>query len=127
MLNQLGTSGRKLAKAGIYVQIIVSSMLALLSVLVFPDALKSIFIGCMSYVIPHSIFAYWVFRYVGATKNSLVAQSFSQGMKIKMALTVIIFAVAFSQFDAHPLPLLGAYVAVMLSQWLAMLALRRMS
>lgn len=51
-------------------------------------------------------------------------QSFSQGLKIKLALTVIFFAIAFSQLNAAPFPLMGAYVLAMVSQWFAMYRLR---
>lgn len=84
------------------------------------EYIGAVLAGCLSFIVPHSIFAYWVFRFAGATKNELVAQSFSQGMKIKLLLTSIIFVIAFSQFNVHPLPLLGAYAIIMVSQWFAM-------
>lgn len=120
MQNALTSPGRKIAIKGIVVQIIVSFMLALIVALVHSELVVDVLLGCLSFIVPHSIFAYWVFRYAGASKNSLVAQSLSQGMKLKLILTSIFFIIAFSQFQVHPLVLLGAYAITMVSQWLAM-------
>ncbi len=120
MSTDVSAPGKQLAKTGILVQITVSIFLSLVTSFALPSQLIAVAMGCISFVIPHSLFSYWVFRYAGATKNSLVAQSFSQGMKLKLVLTSIIFIVAYSQFNVHPLFLLGAYAIVMVSQWLAM-------
>lgn len=124
MQQELASQGRSLAKKGIFVQVIVSLILCIFALFFKPTILIAILLGCLSFLIPQSIFAYWVFRYAGATKNEIVAQSFSQGMKIKLILTSVFFIVAYSQFNAHPLPLLGAYATVMVSQWLAMLVIK---
>lgn len=124
MINGLATQGRRLARKGIYVQLVVSLILSICVTVLQVSASVAVIMGCLSFVVPHSIFAYWLFRYAGASKNNLVAQSLSQGMKIKLILTSVFFVVAFSLFDVHPLPLLGAYATIMVSQWLAMLVLK---
>jgi ATP synthase protein I len=121
MQNALAAKGRKLALKGILIQIIVSLLLVAIVALVQIDYLYAVVFGCLSFLLPHSFFAYWVFRYAGATKTRIVAESFNQGTKVKLILTCILFVTAFSSFNAHPFPLLGAYVVIMLSQWLAML------
>lgn len=120
MTNGLATAGKVLAIKGVIVQIIMTFLVTLIVALVHYQHAVAVLFGCLSFVVPHSIFAFWVFRYAGATKSQLVAQSFSQGMKLKLFLTIIFFVIAFSQLNAHPLPLLGAYVIIMVSQWLAM-------
>lgn len=120
MTNGLATAGKVLAIKGVIVQIIMTFLVTLIVALVHYQHAVAVLFGCLSFVVPHSIFAFWVFRYAGATKSQLVAQSFSQGMKLKLFLTIIFFIIAFSQLNAHPLPLLGAYVIIMVSQWLAM-------
>ena len=120
MQNGLATAGKVIAIKGIIVQIIMTLLVLLTVALVRSDYVIMVLIGCLSFLIPHSIFAFWVFRHAGGTKNEVVVQSFSQGMKIKLFLTVLFFIIAFSQLNAHPLPLLGAYVIIMVSQWLAM-------
>lgn len=120
MQNGLATTGKVLALKGVIVQIIMTFLVTLIVALVQYQHAIAVLFGCLSFVVPHSIFAFWVFRYAGATKSQLVAQSFSQGMKLKLFLTIIFFVIAFSQLNAHPLPLLGAYAIIMVSQWLAM-------
>jgi len=124
MQGNLARTGRVLALRGILVQITTSLVICIVTLLFHTSFFLAVLLGCISFVLPHSLFAYWVFRYAGATKNSLVAQSFSQGMKLKLILTSILFIIAFSQFHVHPLPLLGAYAIIMVSQWLAMFVLK---
>lgn len=120
MQNSVGALGRKIALKGVVVQLFVSFLLIVIVSFLHYSKTIDVILGCIAFLVPHSIFAYWVFRYSGATKNNLVAQSFSQGMKIKLFLTSIIFVVAFAYFSVHPIAFLGAYVTTMLSQWLAM-------
>ena len=120
MSAKLTTPGRVLAFKGIVVQLIVSLTLLAITVFFWPTYGVSVITGIMAFVLPHSFFAYWLFRYAGATKNEMVARSLSQGMKIKMALTTIIFIIAFALLAVDPLPMFGAYAIVMVSQWMAM-------
>ncbi|MFC4698778.1 ATP synthase subunit I [Glaciecola siphonariae] len=120
----LASPGRKLAARGVIFQLCVGVVLVGVTGLFSPAETLSVLVGVIAFIMPHSFFAYWVFRYAGATKNDVVAQSMGQGMKIKLALTTVIFAIAFSQFNAHPVFLLGAYTIVMVSQWTAMVYLR---
>ncbi|MDT0594850.1 ATP synthase subunit I [Glaciecola petra] len=120
----IGSSGKKLALKGILFQLLVAVILLSFVALVQVEYVIASLLGCLSFIVPHSIFAYWVFRFAGASKNELVAQSFSQGMKIKLLLTSMFFVIAFFQLNVHPLPLLGAYAIIMVSQWLAMFWLK---
>ncbi|MFC3122044.1 ATP synthase subunit I [Agaribacter flavus] len=120
MQSDLAANGKNLAIKGLAVQFALGFTLIIICALFWPEHVSSVALGVISFVLPHSIFAYWIFRYAGASKNQLVVRSLSQGMKIKLALTSIIFTVAFSTFSAHPLFLLGAYAMITLSQWLAM-------
>lgn len=121
MQANLAQPGRALAAKGIIVQLIIGCLMVLLSVLFLSDIWVSVTLGVTAFLIPHSIFAYWVFRYAGATKNSIVAQSLNQGMKLKLILTIVIFVIAFTVFSAQLLPLLGAYAITMVSQWTAII------
>mgnify|MGYP000067510604 FL=1 len=127
MLLNLADNGKRLAKKGIFAQCISSLVLVVIVLILKPEYTVATVFGALSYIIPHSFFAYWSFRYAGATKSKLVVQSFSQGLKIKLALTAIFFAIAFSQLDAPPFPLMGAYAVAMVSQWFAMYRLSQMS
>jgi ATP synthase protein I len=91
--------------------------------LIKPEHTISVIVGASAFIVPHSFFAYWAFRYAGATKNNLVAQSFNQGLKVKLALTIIFFAIAFSQLNAAPSAIFGAYAVALISQAVAMAVL----
>ena len=127
LLLNLADNGTKLAIKGIYTQCISSLILVVIVLVIKPEYTVATIFGALTFIIPHSFFAYWSFRYAGATKSKLVVQSFSQGLKIKLALTAIFFAIAFSQLNAPPFPLMGAYAVAMVSQWFAMYRLSRMS
>ena len=62
----------------------------------------------------------FAFRYAGASKNDLVARSFSQGSKLKLALTIILFVIAFKCLNAAPLEIFMAFVITTASHGLAM-------
>ncbi|GBL06141.1 ATP synthase subunit I [Glaciecola sp. KUL10] len=127
MSSDLAFKGRQLAKKGVYVQLLTSLILIVIVSLINAEYTIAVTFGCLSFLLPHGFFAYWSFRYAGATKKKLVVQSFNQGLKVKLMLTIILFVIAFSQFNAHPLPLIGAYVIITVSQWAAMFHLRQMS
>lgn len=125
MPTDLAKDGKRLASKGILVQCISSLVLLVIVLLAKPEYTAAILLGALTFIIPHSFFAYWSFRYAGATKNHLVAQSFNQGLKVKLALSIILFAFAFSLVTAPPLVFFGAYAIAMLSQALAMVVLSR--
>lgn len=125
MTTDLASSGKQLAIKGIIVQSVVACILVLITVLYDPKLALSAILGVGAFLIPHCFFSYWVFRYAGATKNEIVAQSMNQGMKLKLILTFLIFVIAFSQLNAQPLFLLGAYVITLVSQSAAMFFLSR--
>ena len=110
MQTHLAADGKSLALKGVLVQILTGIGIIILTALFWSAYVIAVVFGVLSFIIPHSIFAYWVFRYAGATKNQEVARSLSQGMKIKLALTTLFFVIAFAQFGTHPLFLLGAYI-----------------
>ncbi len=127
MPSNLADKGKQLAKKGVLAQCMSSLVLLVVVLFVKPEHAVAVICGALTFIIPNSFFAYWTFRYAGATKNRIVAQSFSQGLKIKLVLTTVFFAIAFSQLNAAPFPLFGAYVIAMLSQWFAMVLLSRRS
>nr|WP_136250709.1 ATP synthase subunit I [Ningiella ruwaisensis] len=108
-MTDLARSGKRLAAKALF---LTSGLMLIISGIVFVFQAqhgKSVLLGWLCFVLPQALFAYWVFRYSGGSKNRLVAQSFNQGMKLKMASTIILFVVAFSLFHAQPLFLIGAY------------------
>lgn len=76
--------------------------------------------GAMISILPTIVFTAFAFRYAGASKNDLVARSFSQGSKMKLALTIILFVIAFKGLNAAPLEIFAAFVITTASHALAM-------
>jgi len=123
MKADLAAPGKKLALKGITFQCCVGVLMLTIVMFVSPKLWLSVLIGILAFLIPHSIFTYWVFRYAGATKNRIVAQSLNQGMKLKLVLTSLIFVIAIAIMNADVFLLLGAYTVTMVSQGAAMLLL----
>lgn len=127
MIHDLALSGKKLANKGLIVQALVGMVLGVVAAFFGITSFLSVAAGVIAFIVPQSVFAYLVFKYSGATKNHIVAQSMNQGMKLKLVLTSLIFVIAFIQLHAHPLLLLGAYAITMMSQWAAMVFLSNRS
>ncbi|MCV6627092.1 MAG: ATP synthase subunit I [Cellvibrionaceae bacterium] len=68
----------------------------------------SVLAGALIYIIPHSYFSAYAFRFRGARASRLIAQSFYRGEVGKYLLTLIGFACAF----ASPLPLAAALIFI---------------
>lgn len=64
-------------------------------------------------VLPNIIFAYKAFKYAGAKSSRLVMESFFAGEKIKMVLTVVLFALAFKFIAIVPVPFFTTFCLVM--------------
>jgi ATP synthase protein I len=125
MTTDLALPGKRLAAKGIFSQLIVACILVAATAFYDLKLSLSTILGVIAFLVPHTVFSYWVFRYAGATKNQIVARSMKQGMKLKLLLTFFIFVIAFSQLNAQPLLLLGAYTITMVTQWGAMFVFSR--
>lgn len=66
------------------------------------------------------VFSVFAFRFAGATQLKQINQSFGQGAKLKMALTIILFVVAFAGLKALPLYVFGGYAITTASHAFAM-------
>lgn len=120
--NKLTEQGLNLAKKGILVQVVIALFLSLfLGVLLSGHAAISALAGAMASILPTCIFTLFAFRYGGATQSNLVAKSFSQGSKVKLALTTILFVIAFAGLNALPIVVFISYAVTTASHSLAML------
>ena len=121
MTNRLAKRGLDLAKKGLLFQVITALVV---TVIAFAAAgshsAMSAAAGAMISILPTIVFTAFAFRYVGASKNDLVARSFSQGSKMKLALTIILFVIAFKGLNATPLEIFAAFVITTASHALAM-------
>lgn len=111
MRNSLVSKGKILAIKTLLLQLFVSLILSLFFVIFFTSHLAVSFaIGAAISVIPNLVFSFFAFRFAGATKKDLVMKSFSQGSKIKLAMTMILFVLAYQLPQLHPVTMLIGFV-----------------
>jgi ATP synthase protein I len=119
--NKLAGHGINLAKKGLLFQIITALVILVIAAVAGGGhSAMSAAAGALVSIIPTLVFSAFAFRYAGASKNALVARSFSQGSKLKLALTIILFVVTFAGLDAAPLEVFVAFVITTASHALAM-------
>ena len=88
--------GKILAKKTFQLQLCIIAICSLLFLVIFNTyAGLSYLIGAGISVLPSMVFSFFAFRFAGATKKELVMQSFSQGSKLKLAMTIILFVMAY--------------------------------
>jgi len=126
LIASLTAPGRALAKHIFICQMIIIIALSVFFAVFFGQnsALSSL-LGGVICMLPSAIFAYFAFRYAGASKNKLVVQQFNKGSKLKFFATILLFIVAYQWKDIQPLPLMLSYVVTLVSQWPAILFLGR--
>ena len=73
----------------------------------------STLVGGAVAIIPNVVFAYKAFKYAGASKARLVTQSFFSGVKLKLGLTAVLFALALKFLVLVPLAFLTGFCLVM--------------
>tara|TARA_A200000113_G_C8585393_1_gene264117 strand:- start:100 stop:507 length:408 start_codon:yes stop_codon:yes gene_type:complete len=119
--NRLAKRGVDLAKKGLLFQVITALVVTVIAfAAVGSHSAMSAAAGALISILPNSVFTAFAFRYAGASKNELVARSFSQGSKLKLALTIILFVIAFKGLNATPLEIFMAFVITTASHGLAM-------
>lgn len=118
-LDDLVKDGKKLAKTGIFAQILCAAVLAVVAALQTDTGIVfSVIAGSAASIIPNAIFAFYSFRYSGARQSNLVHKSTAKGMQMKLIFTALIFVIAFRLTDAQPLFLFSAYAITAISFWL---------
>ncbi len=114
MKNILTESGRSYA--------LKQNMLAIFSVVFITltiyflwgvDQAKSACIGGFVAIVPNFVFAYKAFKYAGARSSKKVVESFFSGVKLKMVLTALLFALAFKFLVLLPIPFFALFCLVM--------------
>lgn len=118
---ELAAGGKRLARKALYTQLVVMCMLiAICSLGISINAAKSAAVGAIISIVPNLVFAIFAFRFAGASKNELVVKSFSQGAKLRMAIAIILFVVAFRLLHAIPEVVFASFAITTVSYWLAM-------
>ena len=125
MAAKLTEKGRQLATKVLIFQTLVALFVALIVTFFLGEkaGLSAIYGGVIC-VVPGLVFARFAFKYTGASQNELVVRSFSQGSKLKLLVTVLLFVGAFRWLEALPMPLFGGFALTMATQWVALFVLR---
>ncbi|MFC3094169.1 ATP synthase subunit I [Alteromonas sediminis] len=114
-------AGKKIAKKGLVLQLAFSAVLVSLATLLFGAlAGASVALGAFTSILPNAVFSFFAFRFSGARQSRMVEHSFSQGLRIKLALTCGLFAVAFIGLSLSPLPVIAGFVAAVAIHWMVM-------
>jgi len=112
--NPLVKPGRKFAYQQIGISIIIVLVFTLITYFIWGlFHAQSVLAGGAIGIIPNIIFAYKAFKYAGAKSSRLVVESFFSGVKIKMVVTAILFAIVFKFLIILPLPFFGMFCLVM--------------
>ncbi|MBL4908450.1 MAG: ATP synthase subunit I [Alteromonadaceae bacterium] len=113
--NKLMAAGRKLSKQ----QLLFSALMTFFCILItyfFWGYIfaKSALLGGLVAIIPQFVFALRAFKYAGATKAQLVVDTFYKGEKLKLLISVILFALTFKFFIIVPITFFTVFCLVLI-------------
>jgi len=113
MTNRLTKAGRKLAWQQNIFSIAIVLFISLITYLVWGLAhAQSILAAGIVTIIPNIVFALKAFKYAGAKSSKLVVESFFSGVKLKMVLTALLFALAFNFLVLLPIPFFSMFCLI---------------
>jgi len=112
--NALIRTGRKYALQQIALMVFAVLIYALITYFVWGlSHTYSVLAGGMVAIIPNIVFAYKAFKYAGATASRKVMTAFFSGVKIKLGLTALLFALIFKFLVIIPLPFFTSFCLIM--------------
>ncbi|MBL4941213.1 MAG: ATP synthase subunit I [Colwellia sp.] len=114
MNNKLTSAGRKLALQQNAFALVVVLLCSLVTYFYWGllHAQSTLVAGVVA-IIPNIFFALKAFKYAGAKSSKLVVESFFSGVKLKMVLTALLFALAFKFLVLLPIPFFAMFSLVM--------------
>lgn len=122
----LAYAGKRLAKRSLILQ---QSLVLLISTIFFLiydlSSAFSVLTGGMLSVLINAVFAFFVFRFSGASKNQEVMNSMKRGMKIKLFVTVCVLIVIYKIPQIKNLEAMLGFCITMISQYPILLTLHR--
>ena len=126
MNNKLTKTGRKIALLQILFTMYMVLMITLI-IYIFWDTSHAIsgFIGGIVAIVPNIVFALKAFQYAGAQSSKKVVESFFSGVKLKMVLTALLFALAFKFLVLLPIPFFVMFCLVMVMPLISPLFLKK--
>tara|TARA_R110001592_G_scaffold63301_4_gene193789 strand:+ start:5993 stop:6376 length:384 start_codon:yes stop_codon:yes gene_type:complete len=125
MTNKLTLAGRKLAWQQNTFAISVVLLCSLVTYFIWGLAhVQSTLAAGVVTIVPNIVFALKAFKYAGAKSSKLVVESFFSGVKLKMVLTALLFALAFKFLVLLPIPFFIMFCIVMVMPLIAPLFLK---
>ena len=125
MTNKLTIAGRKLAWQQNALAICVVLLCSLVTYFIWGLVhAQSILAAGVVTIVPNSVFALKAFKYAGAKSSKLVVESFFSGVKLKMVLTALLFALAFKFLVLEPIPFFIMFCIVMVMPLIAPIFLK---
>jgi ATP synthase protein I len=110
----LTQDGRIFAYQQIIFSIAIVLILALISYFIWGLSYTlSVLTGGSIGIIPNIVFALKAFKYAGAKSSRLVVESFFSGVKLKMFISALLFALAFRFLTIIPSAFFGTFCLIM--------------
>lgn len=126
MNNRLAKAGRKMALSQILFTIAIVLLTTLMIYFVWGTAhATSALTGGVVATVPNIVFALKAFKYAGAQSSKKVVESFFSGIKLKMVLTALLFALAFKFLVLLPIPFFVMFCLVMVMPLISPLFLKK--
>jgi len=85
---------------------------------------KSTLVAGVVTIVPNIVFALKAFKYAGAQSSKKVVESFFSGVKLKMVIMALLFALAFKYLVLLPIPFFAMFCLVMIMPLIAPLFLQ---
>ena len=105
--------------------LLVLLIMLILSVLFSLKYGLSALAGGFTFLLPNFIFVLMAFAHAGASKSKLIIRGFYAGEAMKLALTVILLSVFLQLGTLAYSAFYGAFLLLLMSQWLAPLFFKR--
>jgi ATP synthase protein I len=126
MNNRLTKVGRKIAFSQILFTLVIVLLVTLIIYFIFGiNHAKSALVGGIVAIVPNIVFALKAFKYAGAQSSKKVVESFFGGVKLKMVLTALLFALAFKFLVLLPVPFFATFCMVMFIPLISPLFLKK--
>ena len=104
-MNKLAQKGRVIAKRQLLITLIIITLSSLITFFMFGFSLaKSAALGGIVALLPNMLFAYKAFQYAGASAARKVVDAFNSGVKLKLVLSAVLFALCFKFVEDLSLP-----------------------
>jgi len=116
-MNKLAQKGRKIAIRQLKITLIIIVLSTIVTFFMFGFShAQSAALGGIVALIPNMLFAYKAFQYAGASAARKVVDAFNSGVKLKLVLSAVLFALCFKFIENLQLP------AFFITYFLAMFA-----